>query len=297
MKRICLVLAILAAFALGYADRPVYDVDMSLQISQSLYGRKKLGDTVGGVGVGYKFYGSAELPLFKWLSFEGNADWVAASTYRQYHNELGEISRKGPDACNDKLDVEGMLKLNISKKWVEPLLLIRGERRLVPRQDDEGHLQDFSQWVIAQGFSREMLDAADKELKLRLVRTFRIKNQRVKYVSYWSEWYPPFEYFSHKKDIGMELSAVYKQAFDKINGKLRSQLRLYQATEKTALDAWVIKDKHKQPLEVNWETNFSVKVWKGIVANASLALRYDIEEIDALQWKQMAGLGIGYILP
>lgn len=40
MKRICLVLAILAAFALGYADRPVYDVDMSLQISQSLYGRK-----------------------------------------------------------------------------------------------------------------------------------------------------------------------------------------------------------------------------------------------------------------
>lgn len=34
-----------------------------------------------------------------------------------------------------------------------------------------------------------------------------------------------------------------------------------------------------------------------ILANLSFALRYDIEETDALQWKPALGIGIGFVLP
>jgi hypothetical protein len=48
---------------------------------------------------------------------------------------------------------------------------------------------------------------------------------------------------------------------------------------------------------VNWDTDFTIKIWKCLVANLNFALKYDIEEVDKVQWRQMLNLGIGYSLP
>jgi hypothetical protein len=301
MKKLVLILGILAGLALSHAVERNwdFDTDLGFYLTQGAYGKRKPGDEVGSIGLMGTFYGNAEKQLFTWLSFKGTADCAFGAVTRQYRDESGRLKWAGPDKINDRLGVESMLKLTLVPKVAEPLLLFRAESRFVPKQDNEAELKNNFRWLFAYGLSRKMLDQPDKELNLHLARTIRFHNQTVKYehIGLWNgeprtEWR-----IKRKMDTGVELAAEYKQDFSKINGKLRSQLRLYQALEKTAWAAWAIQEKHNQPLEVGWENDFSLNVWKSVVANLSFALRYDIEEVDALQWKQMLGLGIGYCFP
>ncbi len=299
MKRLCLILVILAGLALSYGTGWDYDVDLGLYFSQGVYGKSRPGNEVGRIGWSCKFYGSAEKQMPSWLTAKGTVDCAFGGAYRQYRDETGRLSWARPDKINDRMDVESMLKLSLVPKVAEPLLLFRAESRYLPKQDNEAKLDNNTRWLFAYGISRKMLDTPDKKLNLRLARTIRFHDEKVECVETVIAWGTPFPVVSYKnkKDTGVELAAEYKQAFAKINGKLRSQLRLYQAIEKTAWEAWAIQEKSGQPLEVNWETDFTFNVWKSLVTNLRFALRYDLEDVDAWQWKPMMGIGIGYIMP
>lgn len=301
MKGICLVLVILTGLALGYAEERNwdYDVDIGLFLTQGAYGRRKPGNEVANIGLEGKLYGCTEIQMLDWLSLKGTIDCAFGGVHRQYHDQSGKLRWAHLDRSNNRADVECMLKLTVLPDIADPLFLYRVESRYLPNQDDEAELKNNFRQTVACGFSKKMLEQTDKELNMRLACTVRTHDQRVEYVETVIVWGSPFPIlcYKSKKDSGLELAAEYKQAFAKINGKLRSQLRLYQVIEKQALPAWAREDNSLQPLEVNWETDFSFKVWKCFAANLRFALRHDIEEVNALQWKPMLGVGIGYIRP
>lgn len=296
MKRIIIVFAILSSLAFAYASKLDVDTDLGLYFSQGVYGKDWAGEGLGNISWTGKFYGSADLQLFKWLGYKVVQNCSFGQTHAQYRDASDQLRWARPEKNADRWDLELITKITIVKEWVDPFFMIRGERVLMG-EDSDGNPESLhlSRAVVAYGLSREMLDAPDKKLNLRFGFTERIQDTRY--------WYllpvpdvlgGPIIFQWPKMDKGAELAAEYKQRFDKPNAKLRSNLRLYQVAKKDPL-GWDLEG--VQPIEVNWDNDFTIKVWKCVTANFNFALRYDIEEVDKLQWRQMLGIGIGYIHP
>lgn len=297
MKRICLILAILAGLAFGHAAGLDTDTDFGLYFSQSAYGNDWAGEGLGNISWTGKFYGSAELRVFKWLTYKAVQNCSFGQTHGQYRDESGRLRWAHPEKNADRWDWELMMKIILHKQLADPFLLIRDES-MFRGEDDEGNPESPHriQVLFAVGLSKDIIATPDTKFDLRLSQTFRVKNE-VDEVVFHPPWFggASSSFNLAKWDSGVELDAGYKQKFSKINAMLRSNLRLYQVVDKFPNSMWSVEG--WQPLEVNLDTDFTIKLWKCVTANLNFALKYDIEEVDKLQWRQMLGLGVGYFQP
>ncbi|MGI6198708.1 MAG: hypothetical protein ACOYIS_06255 [Candidatus Cloacimonadaceae bacterium] len=297
MKRIIIVFAIFSSLAFAYASKLDVDTDLGLYFSQGVYGKDWAGGELGNISWTGKFYGSAELQLFKWLAYKVVQNCSFGQTHAQYRDASGRLRWAHPEKNADRWDSEFIQKIIIIPDWVEPYTLMRAERVFVG-EDDDGNPESphIIQSVLTVGLSREMIISPDAKLNLRFGYTYRLKNEQTEVVVQYPDWFGGmiYRFDVTKWDNGAEMSAEYMQKFSKINAKLRSDLRLYQVIERYGL-GWNVEG--LQPIEVRWDNDFTIKVWKCVTANFNFALRYDIEEVDKLQWRQMLGIGIGYIHP
>lgn len=289
MKKQCLMIAILFSLAFGYAHKWDFDLDTGLFFSQGVYGNDWAGEGVGNISWMGKFYGSAETQPNNRTRFKAARKSDLGQVHRQYRDEAGRLRWAKPDNAG-RSEIESVLRFTTKKKTVDPLLLFRSESRfLVENKKGKTELCRLIHLISAIGAAKDVLAKQDAKLDLRLTLTQRLHADKISLQGCEMDEVRWFVIgLIMLTDFGTEFAADYEHDFSRIGGKLKSDLRLYQTL-------WAVDD--KRPLEVNWETDFSVKLWKCIVANFNFALKYDIEEVDKLQWRQMLGLGIGYSLP
>ena len=298
MKRLCFLFLLLPCLAFGHSLKMDADLDIGLFFTEGACGNDWDVEKLGSISWTGKLKGSAAFQPFSWLEYKVIRNVCFGQTHRRYRDESDQLRWAHPEMFANRSEQEHMLKFIINKKWVDPYYLYRSENLLVGEEKAGRRKRDCNiQDVFGYGLAREMINTPDTKLNLRLTATHRIKNEKFEYTFQYPDFFGGFvvTYEVQKRDFGVEWAAEYKQRFNKINGRLRSDLKLYQAFDRRPLREWATRG--KQPLEVNWDTDFTIKIWKCLVANLNFALKYDIEEVDKVQWRQMLNLGIGYSLP
>ena len=288
MKRISLILIVLSLVAFSYAKGWKLESDLNFQLTQNQFSDNWKGTELSNITWVAKSNSSAEKQMAKWLNNKTTLKLAFGQTHLQQRDAAGKISWAHPEKSEDKIDLESLYKFTL-QSWVDPFFSLRGESQFLD-QREANHTLVVNPILLTEsaGVMKDIYKTPKNELNMRLGAAFREKLDREQLVAGSMD-----RKMITTVDGGAEFVSEFKHIFFAMDANLKSKLWVYQALfnskSKELNDDWKATD-------MIWDTVLTAKLWKSITANLSFTLKYDKEEIDEMQWKQILGLGLSYSL-
>lgn len=287
MKRLALVIIILAAFSLGWAEGWKLASDLSFTLTQNQYSDNWTGTELSNIAWVANSNSSAEKQMAKWLNNRTTLKLAFGQTHLQKRDAEGDAYWEHPSKSTDKIDLESLNKFTL-QAWVDPFLSLRAESQFLD-QSDPTLTRIVNPILLTQsaGVMKTMWKKERDEFTMRLGAAFRERLDReVMQLSGEREMVTTI-------DGGAEFVSEFKHVFVLLDANFKSKLWLYQAVFNSKSDE--LNDDWKAA-DMVWENVLTAKLWKMISANLTFEMRYDKEQIDEVQWKQILGLGVSWSL-
>ncbi len=290
MKRTIFVISALVAVVCLNAEQWKIDSNLSVTISQSAFSDSWVGPELSNITWVASSTTTAEKQLKSWLQNKNTLKLAFGQTHFQKSGLDANLNQKKywerPEKTTDKIDLESMLRFT-TQAWVDPFFAARFESQFLDISQEEIRIINPMLFTETAGIIRSFIDEENRLFTTRLGASFREKIDRDVITE------------SNKETVttvdgGLELVSEYTQKLRMpLQMDLRSRFQLYQALFNSKSDD--LNDDWKA-LDMVWENTISTKLFGAISANLIFDLRYDKEQVDKMQWKQMLGLGISYTL-
>lgn len=289
MKRYVLtgifILAVFALFGQGW----ILDSDISVSLTQSTYSDNWAGTELSNITWTALSNSSAEKQLKPWLHNKNTLKLAFGQTHLQKEDALGNKYWEHPQKSTDKIDLEGVLKFTL-QSFVDPFLAARMESQFLDQSDPSlTRVVNPILFTETAGVMKTLMDSESNNLTARLGAAFRenLDRDRMNLVTNERELYTTV-------DGGLEFVSEYKHVFSPMEANFRSKLWVYQALFNSKEDE--LPNDDWKAADMVWENVFTTKLWGLLSANLTFEMRYEKEQIDQVQWKQILGLGFAYSL-
>jgi hypothetical protein len=213
-------------------------------------------------------------------------DLAFGQTHLQKVDAMGARYWDKPQKSTDLIDFETLFKFTL-QTWVDPFLAGRFESQFLDQSDPAlTRIVNPMQFTESAGIMKSFWDTDNDKLSLRLGGAVREKVDR-----------EVLDIVSGDRETqttvggGAEAVGELLHNFQALDSSFKSRLWLYQAAFNSKSDE--LNDDWKA-LDLVWENTLSAKLWSVVSAYLTLELRYEKQQIDEFQWKQILGLGVSY---
>jgi hypothetical protein len=266
------------------------DSSMSLTLTQNAYSDSWIGTELSNITWVANSTTTAEKQLKSWLRNTNTLKLAFGQTHNQKTRLDADMNTEKywehPEKSTDKIDFETMFRFT-TDAWVDPFLAGRLESQFLDLSQPETRIVNPILLTESAGVIRSFIELENLTFTTRLGAAFREKIDRDVITLTGKETQTTV-------DGGLELVSEYNQKLKiPISMDLRSRLQLYQALFNSKSDE--LNDDWKAA-DMVWDNTLSTKLFGLLSANLIFEMRYDKEQVDELQWKQMLGLGLSYSL-
>ncbi len=288
MKKLSLILILLSSLVLIHAEGWKLESDLNFQLTQNQFSDNWAGTELSNITWSAKSNSSAEKQMAKWLNNKTTLKLAFGQTHLQKRDTAGKIQWNPPEKSEDKIDLESLSKFTL-QSWVDPYVSLRAESQFLDESDAKlTRVVNPILLTESAGIMKDIYKTPKNELNIRLGAAFREKLNREVYNPSLNE-----RELVTTLDGGAEFVSEFKHIFFAMDANVKSKLWVYQALfnskSKDLTDDWRATD-------MVWDTVLTAKLWRSITGNLSFTMKYDKEEVDEMQWKQILGLGFSYSL-
>jgi len=291
MKRLSLILILIAALSLSYAEGWKLESDLNFQLTQNQFSDNWAGTELSNITWVASSNSSAEKQMAKWLNNKTTLKLAFGQTHLQKRDALtGDVSWDRPEKSTDKIDLESLSKFTL-EAWVDPYLGLRAESQFLDQSDPTlTRIVNPILLTESAGVMKTLWQADRDEFSIRRGAAFRenLNREVMNLATMERETVTTI-------DGGAEFVSEFKHIFVLMDANFKSKLWAYQALFNSKSDDLGYGDDWKAT-DFVWENVLTAKLWKLISANLSFEMRYDKQEVDGVQWKQILGLGVSYSL-
>ncbi len=287
MKKILFIISLsLIVFGL-YAEGWEVESDLNLTLSQSAFSENWVGTELSNITWQATSNTNMQKQMLDWLHNSNTLKLAFGQTHLQKTDAAGDKYWETPDKSTDKIDLESLWRFTLDT-WVDPYVAGRMESQFL---DETQKAMDNTRFVNpilfteSAGIMRTFIDAKSTQLNARLGAAVRQDVNRDLIVGGNKET-------ETSMGGGAEFIAELKKNIQApLQSSFRSRLSFYQALFNSESDD--LNDDWKAA-DMVWENSLSTKLFGLVSATLMLEFRYDKEQVDELQWKQMLGLGLSY---
>ncbi|MFW5628882.1 MAG: DUF481 domain-containing protein [Candidatus Cloacimonadaceae bacterium] len=291
MKRLVIITILTLSFAFLMAEGWDIQSDVSLTLSQSAYSENWVGTESSNITWLANGNFLAQKQLYDWLHNRNTIKAAFGQTHVQDFNDEGKKYWEAPTISKDQIDAEGILRFTFNS-WVDPYAAGALKTRFIDQSqkaNDNTRIFNHMLFTESAGIMKNFIDDKNTLLSTRLGAAFRQDVDR-----------NSLDLVTDKKetnviyDGGLEFVSEYNKNLKMpLNSTFKSKLNIYQALvnskEKELNNDW------KAPV-ATWENTLNTKLFGAVSANFLFEMRYNKQQVDAIQWQQMLGLGVSYNL-
>ncbi|MFO8144233.1 MAG: DUF3078 domain-containing protein [Candidatus Syntrophosphaera sp.] len=282
MKHIRLIslLALLLGISFLGAEPWELNSDILLNFTQSAFSDNWTGTELSNITWAASSNTIAQKQLKEWLRNKTMLKLAFGQTHSQKTDALGEKYWEAPEKSTDKIDLESLMQFTLNS-FVDPYIAARMESQFLDEVDgDETLFVNPMLFTESAGLMKSIINLDKTKLDLRVGGAIR-------------------EHYDRRLDNvpidgGVEAIADFRHAFATLNASYSSRLSAYQALFHSEEDELPTDD--WKALDYKWENMLSFKLWELVSLNLTADLLYDKEQVDELQWKEMLGIGLSYVL-
>ncbi len=280
MKHIRLIslLALLLGISLLGAEPWELDSDILLNFTQSAFSDNWTGTELSNITWAASSNTTAQKQMKEWLRNKTMLKLAFGQTHNQKTDALGEKYWEAPEKSTDKIDLESLMQFTLNA-FIDPYVAARMESQFLDEREDETLLVNPMLFTESAGLMKSIINLDKTKLDLRIGGAIRENYDR--------------RLDDVPIDGGVEAIADFRHAFATLNASYSSRLSAYQALFNSKEDE--LNDDWKA-LDYKWENMLSFKLWELVSLNLTADLLYDKEQVDELQWKEMLGIGLSYVL-
>lgn len=290
MKKTILLAILIGLFSLSlFAQGWEFEKQASITLSQSTYSDNWAGDEMSNVS----WMGSLNMSLNRqyneWMIHNNSLKMAFGQTHKQEIDANGDKRWQAPTISTDKIDAESLLRITL-QSFVDPYAAARFQSKFLDQaQKAQNNTRIINPMLFSEsiGAIRTFIDQENTKLNGRLGATFRQNVNRSQITDVTDPNLPKETLTVY--DGGLELISEFKQNFSApLASNFASKLEVYQALVNSESGD---DDKWKAPV-MSWENTLTTKLFGIVSANFLFELRYNKQQVDELQWKQMLGLGV-----
>jgi len=294
MKKILIIISLsLLAFA-AYAEAWKIESDLNLTLSQSAFSDNWAGTELSNITWLASSNSRMEKQMKEWLHNSNTLALAFGQTHLQKTDANGDKYWEAPDKSTDKIDLESLWRFTL-KSWVDPYVAGRFESQFLDlSQEDMDNTRFVNPMLFTEsaGVMRSFIDAEDTRLTARLGAAFRQNVNRDQYTWDGADF---AKESTTTMDGGAEFVAQMRKNIQApLQSTFRSRLHMYQAIFNSESDN--LPNDDWKAADMVWENSLTTKLFGIVNASFILEFRYDKEQDDDIQWKQMLGLGLNYNL-
>jgi hypothetical protein len=294
MKKILILISLsLLAMAI-HAEGWKLESDVNLSLSQSAFSDNWAGTELSNITWLATSNSSLEKQLKEWLLNSNTLQLAFGQTHLQKTDANGDKYWEAPDKSTDKIDLESLWRFTL-QTWVDPYVAGRMQSQFLDlSQEDMDNTRFVNPMLFTEsaGIMRSFIDGEDTRLSARLGAAFRQNLNRDEYVFDGTDF---VKESNTTMDGGAEFIAqLRKNIHAPLQSTLRSRLHIYQALFNSESDD--LPNDDWKAADLVWENSLTTKLFGIVNASFILEVRYDKEQDEDVQWKQMLGLGFNYNL-
>lgn len=282
MKHIRLIslLALLLGISFLGAEPWEVDSDILLNFTQSAFSDNWTGTELSNITWAASSNTTARKQLKDWLRNKSTFKLAFGQTHSQKTDALGEKYWEAPEKSTDKIDLETLMQFTLNA-FIDPYAAARMESQFLDEvEGDETLPVNPMLFTESAGLMKSIINLDKTKLDLRVGGAIREHYDR--------------RLDNVPTDGGVEAIADFRHAFATLNASYSSRLSAYQAFYNSEEDDLPTDD--WKALDYKWENMLSFKLWELVSLNLTADLLYDKEQVDELQWREMLGIGLSYVL-
>ncbi|HHV36907.1 MAG TPA: DUF481 domain-containing protein [Candidatus Cloacimonetes bacterium] len=291
MKRLVIITILTLSFAFLMAEGWDIQSDVSLTLSQSAYSENWVGTELSNITWLANGNFLAQKQLLKWLHNKNTIKAAFGQTHVQDTDSQGEKYWEAPTISTDKIDAETLYRFTLDG-WVDPFAAGRLQTRFLDESQkpiDNTRIFNNMLFTESAGIMKNFLDSKNTLLSTRLGVAFRqdVDRDRLDPIADKKETFVT-------SDGGLEFVSEYNKNIKfPLESTFKSKLNVYKALINSKSDE--LNNDWKAPV-ATWENTLNTKLFGAVSANFLFEMRYNKQQVDAIQWQQMLGLGVSYNL-
>ncbi|MDD2250024.1 MAG: DUF3078 domain-containing protein [Candidatus Cloacimonetes bacterium] len=292
MKKFLIIVSLSFLALAIHAENWKFESDLNLSLSQSAFSSNWVGTELSSITWLASSNSSLEKQLKDWLYCSNTLHLAFGQTHRQKTDDDGDRYWEKPEKSTDKIDFESLWRFTL-QAWVDPYVAGRIETQFLDlSQEDMDNTRVINPILLTEsaGVIRSFIDQEDARLTARMGAAFRQDVNRDEYVLNGAYY---VQDTNTSIDGGAEfIVQMQKNIHTPLQSTLRSRLNIYQALLNSESDD--LPNSNWKTADFVWENSITTKIYSIINASFMLEFRYDKEQDDDIQWKQMLGLGVSY---
>ena len=278
MKKIILVIIIIAATTWLMAEDWNTTADISITMNQNAYSNNWTGEERGSISWVFNANFLAEKQLTAKVHNKNTLRLAFGQTHNQVVDLAGEKSWEKPVKSTDLIDFESMFRFTLGS-IVDPFASFRDETQFLDESFPETKIFNPNTTTETFGIAKVFIKDDTQELSTRLGAAFK-------------------QYFDsnlddNTNDGGVEFVGIYTKPFKENMIKYSTNLNLYKPFFYS--DAVEGEDAWKQ-VRMNWQHDVDISLTSLINLKLYVQLLYNEMVIDEIQFKETLGLGLSYKL-
>jgi len=278
MKKIILVIIIIAATTWLMAEDWNTTADISITMNQNAYSNNWTGEERGSISWVFNANFLAEKQLTAKVHNKNTLRLAFGQTHNQVVDLAGEKSWEKPVKSTDLIDFESMFRFTLGS-IVDPFASFRDETQFLDESFPETKIFNPNTTTETFGIAKVFIKDDTQELSTRLGAAFK-------------------QYFDsnlddNTNDGGVEFVGIYTKPFKENMIKYSTNLNLYKpffySDAVEGGDAW-------KQVRMNWQHDVDISLTSLINLKLYVQLLYNEMVIDEIQFKETLGLGLSYKL-
>ncbi|MCF7794210.1 MAG: DUF3078 domain-containing protein [Candidatus Cloacimonetes bacterium] len=283
MKKLILLLSLIAISAVLSAEGWTKSADVSLNLNQNEYSDNWAGSELGSISWTFNANLLAEKQLNPKLNNKNTLKLAFGQTHNQFVDINGDRKWAKPEKSTDLIDFESMFRFTLGLV-VDPFASFRWESQFIDERGNE--IKNINPNIFTESFgvARMFIKEDNKELSARLGAALK------QYFDGYAD--------ESSNDGGLEIVGEYKSPLAKRVISYNTKLIMYKALFYSLSDEEDNVDytENWEAVRMDWEHILSASITKLINLNLYVQFIYDERQIDELQFKETLGLGFAYKL-